>query len=219
MAEAGRIASPAFAAKVMGADDAAALIDDGTRIGMSGFTGAGSPKAVPGALARRIADAHRRGDRFTVSVSTGASTGPDLDGALSATEGIEPRMPYQSDPVTREEINAGRMDYVDVHLSHVAQMVWEGFFGHLDVAVVEVAGIAADGALVPSSSVQRGQRRTGRPRRRALRPPHRLHGGHPGEISNHPEVVRRLGVLAMTGWSRPTSTGTSIRPTCSARAS
>ena len=45
------------------------------------------------------------------------------------------------------------MDYLDVHLSHVAQMVWEGFFGHLDVAVVEVAGITADGELIPSSSV------------------------------------------------------------------
>ena len=45
------------------------------------------------------------------------------------------------------------MDYLDVHLSHVAQMVWEGFFGHLDMALIEVAGITADGELIPSSSV------------------------------------------------------------------
>ena len=45
------------------------------------------------------------------------------------------------------------MDYLDVHLSHVAQMVWEGFFGQLDVALVEVAGITDDGDLIPSSSV------------------------------------------------------------------
>jgi succinyl-CoA:acetate CoA-transferase len=32
-------------------------------------------------------------------------------------------------------------------------MVWEGFLGHLDVALVEVSGITADGELVPSSSV------------------------------------------------------------------
>ena len=62
-------------------------------------------------------------------------------------------MPYQSDPVTRAKINAGLLDYLDVHLSHVAQMVAEGFFGHLDVALIEVAGITADGALIPSSSV------------------------------------------------------------------
>jgi succinyl-CoA:acetate CoA-transferase len=31
--------------------------------------------------------------------------------------------------------------------------VWEGFLGHLDVAVIEVSGITADGDLIPSSSV------------------------------------------------------------------
>ena len=41
----------------MSADEAAALIGFGTRIGMSGFTGAGYAKAVPLALARIISDA------------------------------------------------------------------------------------------------------------------------------------------------------------------
>ena len=40
-----------------------------------------------------------------------------------------------------------------MHLSHVAQMVAEGFLGHLDIALIEVAGVTADGALIPSSSV------------------------------------------------------------------
>jgi succinyl-CoA:acetate CoA-transferase len=76
-----------------------------------------------------------------------------LDGALAHVDGIDLRMPYQSDPVTRAKINAGLVDYLDVHLSHVAQMVWEGFFGHLDVALVEIAGITENGELIPSSSV------------------------------------------------------------------
>jgi succinyl-CoA:acetate CoA-transferase len=45
------------------------------------------------------------------------------------------------------------MEYIDMHLSHVAQAVWEGFLGHLDVAIVEVTAIREDGQLVPSSSV------------------------------------------------------------------
>jgi succinyl-CoA:acetate CoA-transferase len=53
----------------------------------------------------------------------------------------------------REKINSGEMEYIDVHLSHVAQLAWEGFLGRLDVAVVEVSGITPDGDLVPSSSV------------------------------------------------------------------
>jgi succinyl-CoA:acetate CoA-transferase len=148
-----RIHNQAAAAKVVSADEAAALISAGAHVGMSGFTGAGYPKAVPAALVRRIEDARARGDRFAVSVWTGASTAPELDGALAAVDGIDLRMPYQSDPVSRAKINAGLMDYLDVHLSHVAQMVWQGFFGHLDVAVVEVSGITEDGDLVPSASV------------------------------------------------------------------
>jgi succinyl-CoA:acetate CoA-transferase len=148
-----RIDSPALRAKVMSADEAAALIEPGANVGMSGFTGAGYPKEVPAALVRRITEATARGDRFKVGVWTGASTAPELDGALAAVDGVELRMPYQSDPVSRAKINAGHMDYLDVHLSHVAQMVWSGFFGHLDVALVEIAGITGDGDLIPSSSV------------------------------------------------------------------
>ncbi|MGI8879387.1 MAG: acetyl-CoA hydrolase/transferase family protein [Jatrophihabitans sp.] len=148
-----RIRSKDIADKVMSADAAAGLIPAGANVGMSGFTGSGYPKAVPGALAGRIAEARARSDGFTINVWTGASTAPRLDGALAAVDGIELRMPYQSDPVTRAKINAGRMDYLDLHLSHVAQTVWEGFFGHLDVALIEVAGVTESGDLIPSSSV------------------------------------------------------------------
>lgn len=148
-----RILNQGIANKAVSADEAAALITEGAHVGMSGFTGAGYPKAVPAALVRRMTEARSRGDRFAVSVWTGASTAPELDGALAAVDGIELRMPYQSDPVTRAKINAGLMDYLDVHLSHVAQMVWQGFFGHLDIAVVEVSGVTEGGDLIPSSSV------------------------------------------------------------------
>ena len=153
MTDQSRMRCQALADKVMSAEAAAAFIKPGDNVGMSGFTGAGYPKAVPGALVDRVKAATARGERFSMGVWTGASTAPELDGALAKVDGIDLRMPYQSDPVTRAKINAGQMDYLDVHLSHVAQMVWEGFFGHLDVAVVEVAGITEDGSLIPSSSV------------------------------------------------------------------
>ena len=148
-----RIKSATMANKIMSAEDAAALIPAGANVGMSGFTGSGYPKAVPTALAARIFELRDRGERFTISVWTGASTAPELDGALAAADGIELRLPYQSDPVSREKINSGQMDYIDIHLSHVAQMVWEGFFGPLDVALIEVSGITEDGRVIPSSSV------------------------------------------------------------------
>ncbi|MCW3837776.1 acetyl-CoA hydrolase/transferase family protein [Sphingomonas canadensis] len=148
-----RIANAALRAKVMDAQAAAAMIESGTTLGMSGFTGSGYPKAVPMALAARIEAEHAAGRPFRVRVWTGASTGPELDGALAKANGIEFRLPYNSDPVAREKINRGEMEYFDMHLSQVAPMAWQGLLGPLDVAVVEVAGIREDGALIPSSSV------------------------------------------------------------------
>lgn len=148
-----RIARPELRQRVMSAEDAAALIESGQTVGMSGFTGSGYPKAVPLALAARIEAEHAAGRPMRVKVWTGASTGPELDGALAKADGIELRLPYNSDPFARERINRGEMEYLDMHLSQVAPMAWQGFLGALDVAVIEVTAIRADGTLVPSSSV------------------------------------------------------------------
>ena len=153
-----RVLNSDVAAKIMSAAEAAALIHSGDQIGMSGFTGSGYPKAVPLELAHRIADATFRGQKFQVSVFTGASTGPELDGALAMAGGIHLRLPYQSDPETRKRINAGEMEYMDIHLGHVAQFVEYGFLGKLNVALIEVTAILEDGRVVPSSSI--GNNRT-----------------------------------------------------------
>jgi len=137
----------------MSAEQAASLVSSGVNVGMSGFTGSGYPKEVPTALAKRIEDANRAGEKFRIGVWTGASTAPELDGALAKADGVEMRLPYQSDPTCRKRINAGEMEYLDIHLSHVAQFVWFGFLGKLDIALVEVTGILEDGRLIPSSSV------------------------------------------------------------------
>jgi succinyl-CoA:acetate CoA-transferase len=84
---------------------------------------------------------------------TGASTAPERDGALAKAEGIALRMPFQTHPDARAHINAGTLDYIDIHLSHVAQQVWFGFYGQIDTAVIEVSAIREDGAQVPSTSI------------------------------------------------------------------
>ena len=148
-----RIAHAGLAAKRMSAEQAAGLIQPGMAVGMSGFTGAGYPKAVPLALAGLMDAAHGRGEEFSIRILTGASTAPELDGALARAGGIEFRLPYQSDPELRSRINGGQIQYMDVHLGHVAQHAWFGFLGKIDVAVVEVTAILPDGRLVPSTSV------------------------------------------------------------------
>jgi succinyl-CoA:acetate CoA-transferase len=148
-----RVLNSNLSSKIMSAAEAAVLINSGDQIGMSGFTGSGYPKVVPLELAHRIAEANFRGQKFQVSVFTGASTGPELDGALAMAGGIHLRLPYQSDPETRKRINTGEMEYMDIHLSHVAQFVEYGFLGKLDVALIEVTAVLEDGRVVPSSSI------------------------------------------------------------------
>ncbi|NGN92693.1 propionyl-CoA--succinate CoA transferase [Nocardioides sp. KC13] len=100
-----RILDDALATRVMSAEEAAAQIGPGEAVALSGFAGAGHPKAVPEALG---------------------------------------------------EVREWPED-VDVRHSRVAQHAVSGFYGALDVAVVEVAAILPNGLLVPGSSVGNNQ--------------------------------------------------------------
>ncbi|EGV37180.1 acetyl-CoA hydrolase/transferase family protein [Neisseria weaveri] len=148
-----RVQHEGLRAKIMPAEQAAEFIRHGMNVGISGFTGAGYPKAVPAALAQLMEAAHARGEDFTIGMLTGASTADDCDGVLARANGIAFRTPFQSDPTLRNQINAGAVDYVDVHLSHLEQQVRFGFYGKMDVAVIEVTGILSDGRVIPSMGV------------------------------------------------------------------
>jgi len=135
------------------ADEAAGLVPDGSLVGFSGFTPAGSAKAVPRALAARARACHARGEPYRIRVLAGASTGPALDEALAAADAVAWRAPYQSSPTLRAQVNAGHVGFVDMHLSSVPQMVAAGEFGPLDVAVVEATEVTADGRVYLTSSI------------------------------------------------------------------
>jgi len=148
-----RIRSTAARAKVCTADVAAEFVQSGQVVGTSGFTGSGYPKAVPQALAARGAALHDRGEPFSISLLTGASTGPDLDGALAKAGAVHFRAPFNTDPAMRNAINSGATDYLDMHLGHLGPQVWQGYYGAMDVAIIEATAIREDGSIVPSSSV------------------------------------------------------------------
>ncbi len=133
-------------------DEAAAHISNGHTVGFSGFTPAGAAKLVPQALAARARDEHRAGRPFKIRVITGASTG-DLDDDLADAEAISWRAPYQSSAKLRAQINSGAVEFVDMHLSHVPQALLFGFFGEIDVAVVEATEVTRDGRVFLTTSV------------------------------------------------------------------
>jgi len=49
------------------------------------------------------------------------------------------------------------MQYIDLHLSHVAQLVEYGFLGKLDLAIIEGDGGAGGWAVIPSTSLGNNQ--------------------------------------------------------------
>ena len=134
-------------------DEAAGKIPHGALVGFSGFTPAGAAKAVPAALARRAQVMHAAGRPYQLRVLTGASTGAALDDVLAEAGAIRWRAPYQSSAKLRCQINAGDVEFVDMHLSHVPQYLMFGFFGKLDYAVIEATDVTPDGRVYLSTSV------------------------------------------------------------------
>ncbi|WFD10114.1 acetyl-CoA hydrolase/transferase family protein [Tepidibacter hydrothermalis] len=135
--------------KVMSADEAAQLFKDGMIVGTSGFTPAGYPKAVPLALSRR----EDKGEEIGLTIITGASVGDELDGELSRKGIMKRRYPYQTNKDSRNKINSGDVQYADMHLSHVPQWIKYGYFGNIDIALVEAVAITEDGNIIPSTSI------------------------------------------------------------------
>ncbi|BDE82100.1 acetyl-CoA hydrolase/transferase family protein [Porphyromonas somerae] len=142
-----------MALKFMTADEAAKFVHHNDNVGFSGFTPAGCPKVIPAAIARHAKSEHEAGRPFQIGVFTGASTGDRLDGELARAEAIKFRTPYQSNKDLRALINAGKVDYNDMHLSMLAQEIRYGFLGKIDIAIVEAADVTEDGEIVPTTGV------------------------------------------------------------------
>lgn len=133
----------------MSADQAAMLIQDGMRVGFSGFTAVGYPKAVPVALAKRA----EAGEKLKITMIAGGNVGDQLDGSLARAGAFARRYGFQNNADLRRQINADVVQYVDTHVSHAAYYLRNGYFGKIDLAVLEVVGVDEAGNLIPSCSV------------------------------------------------------------------
>lgn len=142
-----------MALKFMSAEEAAALVKNGDNVGFSGFTHAGSPKVLPGAIAKIAEAEHAIGNPFKINVFTGASTGDKLDGELTRANAIQFLAPYQTNNDMRKAINNGTICFCDLHLSTMAQDIRYGYYGKIDVAIIEACDVTEDGEIVPTCGV------------------------------------------------------------------
>lgn len=134
--------------KVISADDAAAYIQDGMTVGMSGFTRAGEAKAVPQALVERA-----KQNPLKITLITGASLGNDLDKQLTEAGVLARRLPFQVDNTLRRAINNGEVMFIDQHLSETVEQMRNLQLKRPDVAVIEAIAITEDGGIIPTTSV------------------------------------------------------------------
>ena len=134
---------------ICSAEDAANMIEDGMAVGISGFTNAGYPKAVPHALAEQA----KAGKKVKIDLYSGASVGPEVDTELTEAGVIGKRIPYQTNSVLRKSINAGDVGYIDMHLGRSPEFVAAGHVRKPDIALVEALAITENGDLVPTTSV------------------------------------------------------------------
>ncbi|MDD5783227.1 MAG: acetyl-CoA hydrolase/transferase family protein [Muribaculaceae bacterium] len=135
------------------APEAADFVKNGDNVGLSGFTASGTPKVVTTAIADKATAEHAKGNPFKINLFTGASTNDYTDGALARADALNFRTPYQSCPDLRKSMNSGRTHYADAHLSELAQKLRYGFFGKINVCIIEAQDVTEDGEIVLGTGV------------------------------------------------------------------
>lgn len=143
-----RIQCPELMAKVVPVEEAVKHVKHGDVLGISGFTKSGDPKVFLPALAKHLA---ATAPDTRISLLSGASLAEEVENPIAPF--LAARGPYMSSGASRKLIHAGKMDFFDQHLSVFARGMMYGFYGDVDVAVIEISHIRPDGSLILSSSV------------------------------------------------------------------
>lgn len=114
---------------ILTAAEAAAMINDGDMMALSGFTPNANPKAIFRELSKRAIRLHEQGIPFQVGVLTGASSCQSVEGDMAAAHALKFRAPFSTNKDFRDHTNLGEVDYEDMHLGHMAERLRRGFYG------------------------------------------------------------------------------------------
>ena len=131
--------------KIVSPEEAASVVKSGDVLGFSGFAIIGDPHIIPAAIAKL-------GKADNLTIITGASVGPHLDGDLSDAGLVARRFPYQTNKPMRGAINEGKVLYADQHLSHTPRFIMTGESPDIDVAIIECCAVTEEG-LIPTASL------------------------------------------------------------------
>ncbi|MGI6072096.1 MAG: acetyl-CoA hydrolase/transferase C-terminal domain-containing protein [Lachnospiraceae bacterium] len=131
--------------KIISPLQAAEMVSAGNIVAFSGFGQVGDPHIIPKAIVEL-------GKADNLTVITGASVGPVVDGDMIAAGLVSRRFPYQTGKIIRQAINDGNVAYADQHLSHTGKFLMTGDGPGIDIAIVECCAITEEG-LYPATVV------------------------------------------------------------------
>jgi succinyl-CoA:acetate CoA-transferase len=134
--------------KVMTAQAAAELFRDGMLVATSGST-MGFPKATFGALAERI----KAEGGIKIDLMCAGPLSSEFEDVLFEAGGIRRRIGAVGGAKLRGGINRGEVTFIEGKGSSLPLQVRRGWFGPVDMAVIEAVGLTKDGQIIPSTAV------------------------------------------------------------------
>lgn len=144
-----RIRHAGSRAKVMTAGEAALLVKDGMVVATSGNPLMGFPRAMFAALAERM----RREAGLKIDLLCAGPVGAEVEDVLAEAGGIRTRVGAIGGEKLRAAINRGEVRFLEGKGGQLPLLVKKGWFGPVDLAVVEAIGLTAEGNIIPSTAV------------------------------------------------------------------
>ena len=181
-----RICNEALLRKVTTPRAAAAHIKNGMTVGFSGFTVIGYPKVLPAELARRAEE----GEELGITVITGGNVGDQLDGVLARSGVMKRRYGFQGNRDLRALANAVLSALARSELDHLSvytEVMQDAVVELIDAGKVACASGTA--LTISPSARERFYAHIDDYKGKIIL--------RPQELSNAPEVIRRLSIIAM----------------------
>jgi len=144
-----RIKNKALRKCMCSPEDAADFIKDGMVVATSGNTLLGYPKAVFLALVNRI----KNGDEIKIDLLSTGPLGPEIEDALVEVGGIRKRIGTVGSKLLRDAINRREVTFIEGKSGRLTQYARQGYYGPIDVAIIEASGINEEGNIIPATSV------------------------------------------------------------------
>lgn len=140
-----------FQHKVVSAEEAVQRLKNNSVLAFGGYTSSGYPKKIIKSLAERS-----KQEDLSFTILTGANVGP-IDEALSQYNMTVRRAPMIQSSSLSKKVNEGKVDYVEVQMHDMPNLLKREKFGRINYFVLEALELTAEGHLYPTSSIGMNQ--------------------------------------------------------------